>query len=320
MFLTVNITIYIIEGVIDEIDRKIILALRQNGRVSNVDLSSELGLGVATVAKRVENLLSDEIIQIKAVVNPFKMGHNAHAFIMLDVDLSKVEDICAKLVNNSNISLVVTSFGRCDVIIIVDFTSWEILHSFMKEDLTLMEGVKKAETHLVSDIKKRYNGIFDRGAGKNNPVNLDEIDRKLIEELQIDGRINYAYLAEKLNIGVATVSRRIASLLKENIIRIIAVPNPSKLGQVANANIALSVEPQKITQICEELARQEPVYMVMTMMNGFDILVGVAFSNPEGLFNFITQKIARIDGVTNIETFMRAEIKKADYARLDLPF
>ena len=304
---------------IDEIDRKIILALRQNGRTSNVELSNELGLGVATVAKRVENLLADKIIQIKAVVNPFKMGHNAHAFIMLDVDLTKVESICSRLVGNSNISLVVTSFGRCDLILIVDFKSWEILNTFMREDLTMMEGVKRAETHLVSDIKKRYNGIFERSPAQDDSTDIDEIDKKLIEELQADGRVNYAYLAEKLNIGVATVSRRIASLIKENMIRIIAVPNPSKLGQVANANIALNVEPQKITQICEELVRQEPVYMVMTVMNGFDILVGVAFTNPENLFKFITQKIARIDGVTNIETFMRAEIKKADYARLDLP-
>jgi DNA-binding Lrp family transcriptional regulator len=305
--------------VIDEIDRKIILSLRQNGRTSNVDLSGEMGLGVATVAKRVENLISDKIIQIKAVVNPFRMGHNAHAFILLDLDLTKVDSICERLIKNPNVSLVVTSFGRCDVIIIVDFPSWEILHDFMRHDLTMMEGVKKAETHLVADIKKRYNGIFDSSSANNNPVSIDEIDKKLIAELQADGRVNYAYLAEKLNIGVATVSRRIAALLKDNTIKIIAVPNPSKLGQIANANIALSVEPQKITQICEELVRQEPVYMVMTMMNGFDILVGVAFSNPEGLYNFITQKIARINGVTNIETFMRAEIKKADYARLDLP-
>jgi DNA-binding Lrp family transcriptional regulator len=58
--------------------------------------------------------------------------------------------------------------------------------------------------------------------------------------------------------------------------------------------------------------------MVMTLINGFEILAGVDFPSPEKLYKFITEKIARIDGVSNVETFIRAEIIKAHYARLEV--
>jgi hypothetical protein len=51
----------------DVIDRKILLALRKNGRASNVDIALQVGINVATVAKRVEDLLAENIITIKAV-------------------------------------------------------------------------------------------------------------------------------------------------------------------------------------------------------------------------------------------------------------
>ena len=87
---------------------------------------------------------------------------------------------------------------------------------------------------------------------------------------------------------------------------------------MANANIVLNVERDKIDSVCRVLSGYTPVYLVMTLINGFEILAGVDFPNPENLYKFITEKIARIDGVSNIETFMRAEIIKANYARLEL--
>jgi DNA-binding Lrp family transcriptional regulator len=301
----------------DIIDQKILLALRENGRASNIEIARQVGISVATVAKRVEGLLANNIITITAVLNPYKLGYKAHAFITLDIDLNKVHDVCDTLVKNPYISFVATSFGRFDVLLIIDCPTWEIVHAFVKEELSQIDGIIKVETFLVSDVIKRYNGIFTEDVNNVTPVTLDETDIRLIEALMKDGRTHYSDLSNILGVSIGTIARRIAVLTKEDIIKIIAVPNPSKLGYVANANLALNVERDKIKSVSLELSKYSPVYMVLTLINGFEILAGVDSPNPESLHKFITEKIANIKGVSNIETFIRAEIIKANYARLE---
>jgi len=257
-------------------------------------------------------MLDEEIIDFKAVPNPYKMGYQAHALITLSVDLSKIDDVCSRLVENLNISLVVTSFGRFDVLLIADFYSLEELRDFYKNELPQIRGVKKINTFLISDIRKRYDGIFEN---EQNAVvtPIDAINQRLIEELQKDGRASHTYLANKLGISLATVSRRVNSLIRENIIKINAIPNPSKLGYSSDVFIALDAEPIKINDICNALSDHPEVHLVMTLMTGFDILVGAHLPNPEMLYSFIKEKIAGIDGVSIIETYVRAEIKKRYY-------
>jgi len=302
---------------IDNIDRQIILMLRNNGRESHINIARELNLYVSTVAKRVETLLANEVISIQAVPNPYKLGYKANAFITLDADIAKVKSICAELSVNHNVSTVVTCFGRYDIHLIVDFSEWEILHGFVKENLSRIDGVNKVEIFLIAEIKKRYNGIFDDDNIMQAPIMLNVMEQKLVEELMKNGRASYTYLADKLGVSIATLSRKITYLVNEKIIRIIAVPNPSKLGFPANANLAISVKPDKVDDVCKELAKYESVYMIMTLMNGFEILAGVNFPSPEMLYDFILGKISMINGVTNIETIIRAQIIKAIYAHLD---
>ena len=93
---------------IDNINRQIIAALKSDGRYSYAGLAKDLGINVATVAKRIEKMIQEDVISIRAVLNPFKLGYNAHALITLDIDLTKVDQVCAQFVNNHNISLVVS--------------------------------------------------------------------------------------------------------------------------------------------------------------------------------------------------------------------
>ena len=299
----------------DRLSYEIIDVLKKDGRYSYAQLARELGVNVATVAKRIEAMLAEDVIVFKAVPNPYKMGYQAHALITLSVDLARIDDVCDRLVDNLNISLVVTSFGRYDILLIADFYSLEELQDFSKNELPRIDGIRQINTFLISEIKKRYDGIFPSEPGADAPA-IDDIDQKLIEELQKNGRASHTALAAKLGISLATVSRRVNHLKKENIIKINAIPNPSKLGYSSDVFVALDAEPTKIDDICRALAAHPEVHLVMTVMNGFDILVGVHLPNPEMLYSFIKEKIARMDGASIIETFVRAEIKKRYYGTI----
>lgn len=90
------------------------------------------------------------------------------------------------------------------------------------------------------------------------------------------------------------------------------------LGYMANAYVVLRADLKKVDAICNTLTTYHEVHMIMTLMNGFEIMAGIHLQNPEMLYRFISEKIASIDGVFSIETFISAEIKKRSYPLFDL--
>jgi Lrp/AsnC family transcriptional regulator for asnA, asnC and gidA len=298
---------------IDKIDYRIILELQEDGCIGNAELARRLGISVPSVAKRVDHLLKTDVIAIRAVPNPFKMGHKAKALIALDVNLEKMDDICAKLAEIVYVDLIHTAFGRFDVLMMVNYPTWELLFKFIGEELSRMEGILEVETFFIAEVKKRYEMSFLNDSNNQTPEWIDATDQRLIEELVKNGRADYRYLAEKVQKSISTVSRRISILLEKNIIRIRAIPNPPKLGYEAGAFSALKVDPAKVQEACSELAGYSEIFLIMAMTNGFDILIGAHLPNPQMLHEFIVSKVFHTTGVRNIETFFLGELKKRIY-------
>ena len=65
----------------------------------------------------------------------------------------------------------------------------------------------------------------------NNHKNpIDEIDQRIIEALQQDGRRPFTKIAADLGISEASVRQRVSNLINNQIMQIVAVTNPIKLG------------------------------------------------------------------------------------------
>jgi DNA-binding Lrp family transcriptional regulator len=303
---------------LDEIDRKIIIALVNNGRCSYIKLAKRLGIKPITVAKRVKKMLEDDVIAIRAVPNPVKMGFKVLAFIALDVKISSLEDVCNKLIDIPNISYVSTMFGKYDVILFAEYRDFDTLYHLVREEIPNIKGIKAIETFIISNSKQRYMGSFHPESSSDKHVVIDEIDEKLINELRIDGRAAFSVLASKLGVSTATVSRRVASLIKKNVIQIIAVANPTKLGHHVVAFLCLHIELDKVNEIFSRLSSYPRIPLVMTLMNGYNIIAVISLPNLDSLFKFITNEISPIDGVLNIETLIRAEFRKRTYLGFDV--
>lgn len=144
---------------------------------------------------------------------------------------------------------------------------------------------------------------------------LDEIDKRIIMELQVDGRSSYQSIARKLELSVPTVFRRVQRLLNDGVISITAIPNPFKVGHPNVAGICIDADLTKVDTICDNLAIFPEVHMVATLYGRFDILCWVHTSSSEELNAFI-RKISKIDGIKDIETMIFSQITKRTYGWL----
>lgn len=301
---------------IDKIDRKIVHKLIENGRCSYTQLAKELGTSLATVSKRVDTLLQDNVISIQAVINPDKLGYRAGATLTLNIELSKMKEICDQLAAFPNVSLMVTLLGRFDILLFIDNRNWEELQDFIKTKLSRIPGIKKVDTYLILEVIKRNKGLFAANAS-NQTIEIDAIDRQLIEELRKDARVNHSILAETLGVSSSTISRRIYRLTQEHIISITAIVDPTKWGLLANAYVFLKTDLNKVDEICSILFKYPQIHQIVKFMNTVEIMFILTLENAKVLHDFITENISTIDGVLNIEAFLRIDLKKRSYAWID---
>ena len=75
---------------------------------------------------------------------------------------------------------------------------------------------------------------------------MDELDRKIIIILEKDGRAANATIAREVGVSEGTVRRRLKRLIGDEIIKVVAFPDPKALGFESEALIGVQVDPELI--------------------------------------------------------------------------
>lgn len=298
---------------LNKIDLRLISALQENGRASYAQLAKSLGISLSTAAKRVESLLKDGVLTIQAVPDPYKIQHTAAALICMNVSVDKLDDVCKRLKSIFSVIMVVTTFGRFNLLIAVYFRSWERLHDFIYSELSGKSDIYETEIFFVKDIRKPFHENLHSSYTEEVLEKIDEVDQKIIEHLTENGRYSGVYIANKLNISASSVSKKLARLFREDIVQVKAQVNPTKLGFHSNAFIFLRADPGKVNDICTSLQPCEEVITIMTLINGYDIYVSLVDRDAESLYKFIKKKMAPSSGIVSLETLIGGEIIKRYY-------
>ena len=66
--------------------------------------------------------------------------------------------------------------------------------------------------------------------GTSGQVQLDEIDKAIIRELQLDGRMSYAQRGPEVGLSQAAVRQRVQRLTDSKVIEVVAITDPLRLG------------------------------------------------------------------------------------------
>ena len=142
---------------------------------------------------------------------------------------------------------------------------------------------------------------------------MDELDRKFIALLQMDGRASNAKIAREVGVSEGTVRRRLRKLLDDDIVRVVAVPNLEKLGFSTTALIGLQTGPGKSDEVAEALVDLREAHYVSVTTGAYDVFLWVGLESAESLGQFLRNKIGNIQSVQRTETFVNLSIKKRTY-------
>jgi Lrp/AsnC family transcriptional regulator for asnA, asnC and gidA len=142
---------------------------------------------------------------------------------------------------------------------------------------------------------------------------LDTIDLKIMEALREDGRIAFAQIAERLNVSPGMIRMRYNRLVDMGYLKVVAITNPLRMGYEAMAMIGIRTDGQKMLEVAAMVAAlDEVVYLVVTS-GRYDIMAEVICRDRADLLRFITERLYRIDGVRETESFIQLKIVKEIY-------
>ena len=142
---------------------------------------------------------------------------------------------------------------------------------------------------------------------------MDELDTKIIALLQEDGRASNAGIARRVGVSEGTVRRRLKRLVQEEYIRVVALPDPTKMGYDSEALIGVQVDPDKVDRVSEDLSLLDEVNWVAVTTGQYDVFAWATMTSSEALGIFLRTKVGTIPGVRRTETFVSLANKKRGY-------
>jgi Lrp/AsnC family transcriptional regulator for asnA, asnC and gidA len=141
---------------------------------------------------------------------------------------------------------------------------------------------------------------------------LDDVSKRIIEELQQDGRRSYAALAKSVGLSEAAVRQRVQRLLDAGVMQIVAVTDPTTVGFARQAMIGIRTDGD-VREIAAKLSAVPEVEYVVACAGGFDLLIELVCEDDEHLLEALNESVRTVPGVREIETFVYLRLIKQTY-------
>jgi Lrp/AsnC family transcriptional regulator for asnA, asnC and gidA len=133
-------------------------------------------------------------------------------------------------------------------------------------------------------------------------VTLDAIDKRIIDELQRDGRMSYADLAPLVGLSPAATRQRVQRLTDSGVLQIVAVTDPLALGYNAMAMFCITVE-SDAQAVADAVGAIPSVIYAVLSAGGYDVLAEVLCESNDEMFDVLNHQVRTIPGVREVQAF-----------------
>lgn len=142
-------------------------------------------------------------------------------------------------------------------------------------------------------------------------LHLDTRSKKIIEELQHDGRRTYSEIGKAVGLSEAAVRQRVTKLIDSGAMQIVAVTDPRQLGFARQAMIGIRVT-GAITPVADTIADLPTADYVVITAGVYDILAEVVCADDAELLD-VLNTVREIPGVRETETMTYLDLRNQKY-------
>lgn len=301
----------------DEVDLRLVKALRDDGRASYENLGVAVGLSADAVRDRLRRLTDQGLVRIVGIVDPGAIGLEVTCLAGLEI-VGPIEPVAEKLVDVPEIDLVGCVAGSYDMFIELAGRDESHLFATIDRQVRSHPEVRRCTPFVYLDILKYVPGGwggFDSETFGGVPTHrsLDAADRGVLETLQQDGRASFRDIAEQSGLSYANARRRAHAMLTSGAIRIETIVNRLAEGTAVEAAVGLHTSGSH-EKLKAALMAIPQVEVAVSTTGPFDAFISVACSSRGELYDLVGSGLRELPSVVGSETFVFTRILKLPVA------
>jgi Lrp/AsnC family transcriptional regulator for asnA, asnC and gidA len=144
-------------------------------------------------------------------------------------------------------------------------------------------------------------------------VELDDVDKKILRELQRNGRVSFKTVAEEIGVSEATVFVRVKKLTEKGVLKgFKAIVEPKAVGKTLTAFILVRAQPKAYPAMLTALKKLDDVYEIYDITGQYYSILKVRTEGTDELSKIIDE-IGAVDGVAGTETMIVFRTVKEDF-------
>jgi Lrp/AsnC family transcriptional regulator for asnA, asnC and gidA len=135
-------------------------------------------------------------------------------------------------------------------------------------------------------------------------IDLDEVDRKILRDLQRDGRSSFKKIGEDAGVSEATVFVRVKKMQEKSVIKSFkAIVEPKAVGKMLTAIVLVRADPKAYPGMLDALKKLDDVYEIYDVTGQYYSILKIKTTGTDELSKIILE-IGNIDGVAGTETMI----------------
>jgi DNA-binding Lrp family transcriptional regulator len=305
--------------ILDDLDRRIIHALYLDGRAPFARLADVLAVSEQTVSRRYRLLHDAGIVRVVGLLDSQRVGQSDWAVrIRCTPDASMA--VATALARRPDTAWVQLTSGGTEIFCairshddrqrtallleqlpasrrIVALEAYCVLHMFVTASSGAPGPAEVLSPEEIARLLPPEARPTDRSSFK-----LQQEDWALIGELAADGRATYRQLSARTNWHESTVRRRMDELVASGALYFDLDVDLAALGIGTRAMLWMSVAPAKLMEVGQALAGHREVPFAAATTGSTNLVASVACRDDHALFEYLTRKIAALDGLNQMET------------------
>lgn len=140
---------------LDDLDRRIILLLQEDGRMSASDISRRLGnVGERGVRYRIDRLVRSRVISIIAVVNAKRVGYSALGDVIIELPPQRVRQVLSELAEDELVCYLGANLQRGTITLQIAAHDEYEFHSWVRALIESTDGAALVKSTVVRQVAK----------------------------------------------------------------------------------------------------------------------------------------------------------------------
>jgi Lrp/AsnC family transcriptional regulator for asnA, asnC and gidA len=139
---------------LDAIDRRLIAALKDDGRKSYAELAASIGASEGTARNRLTRLVESGAVRVVPVVEPEHLGYRLNVWFAVRCRPGTLREVARSLRALHPVRYVAMSSGAFDIVCEAIFLDEGEMLSFLNDDVPGIGGIAAIESSTVLAIEK----------------------------------------------------------------------------------------------------------------------------------------------------------------------